>query len=231
MDGYAIRLKQKTKKVNTYLSYFCEVLLKKALIDGRERFCTRCSMTIHILLLLSRRPRESAAGQDVKMQVKYRLSGTPTIINHYTVSALYETFLFCNFICYKEKMTYEFTIAFLYTVYVLDMTCRDNERVNRCLRIYVFKCNSPIIFINNSGRNFSFNDFAEYAIWIETHRRTPLCDNNLKTTVKTAAFTCVTCRSCLINHNEERVLIAIVIDILNTLNISGSLALLPELLT
>ena len=49
------------------------------------------------------------------------------------------------------------------------MQRRNNQNMCGCLRIKIVKGKDIFIAINNLSRNLSFNNFAEYAIWIKCH--------------------------------------------------------------
>jgi len=111
-------------------------------------FCTTYEIVFNNELLLSWGPCEPAAGQEMKMKVKHRLPGTVAVIDDHPVPVLFKPLPGRYGSGNKEQMADELTICDSDAVNIRDMFFGDDERMDRRLGVYVFKCYGIIILMD-----------------------------------------------------------------------------------
>ncbi len=122
--------------------------MERSVNNRQELFCTTYKIAINKELLLSRRPCEPAAGQEMEMNVKHRLPGTATVIDDHPVPALFKPLPGRYGSGDKKHVADELTICHCDTVNICDMLLGDDERMDWRLRVYVFKCYGIIILMD-----------------------------------------------------------------------------------
>jgi len=104
------------------------------------------------------------------MDMKNGLAGVTPVIDHHAVAVLFKTFLYGNGFCNKEQVTNDLTVRDGYSVDVMDMFFRHDQRVRRRLGIDVLEGKGELIFVDDLGGDLFFDDLAEYAVWVKIHR-------------------------------------------------------------
>jgi hypothetical protein len=109
----------------------------------------------------------------MKVYMKNCLAGIRTIVNDHAVALYLETAIARNFFSNEEKMPDEFAICSGYAVYVWDMFFGHDEQMCGGLGIDILERKGEIVIVDDLRRNFSFNDLAKNAVWIQAHRAPP----------------------------------------------------------
>jgi len=117
--------------------------------NEQEMFLTIYEIVFNKELLLSWRPCEPAAGQEMEMKVKHRLPGAAAVINDHPIPVLFKPLLSSYRPRHKEQMADEFAIRDRYAVNICDMFFGDYERMHRRLGVNVFKCYRIIVLMDN----------------------------------------------------------------------------------
>ncbi len=97
----------------------------------------------------------------MQVNVEDRLPGVTTIIDHHAVSFAVQVLLLGNSLGDQEQMTDALSVIPFHAVNIRNMYFRNNQDVNRSLRIYILERDRRRIFIDDSRSNLLFDDLAE----------------------------------------------------------------------
>ena len=111
--------------------------------------------------LLSRRPGESAAREQMKLNMKYRLSSISSVVDDQSVSAFVKSSYFGKVPSDKEQVSNSFLVFLAHVLDIRDMFSGYNQNVRRSLRIDVFKRNRHFVFVHEYCRDFAIDDLAK----------------------------------------------------------------------
>lgn len=159
-------LKRKAKEKRESCRLWCEKKKASMLISRGAEFYTPYPTRVHRELLLTGRPGEMTARQDMEMDVEHGLAGAGAVIDDHPVSLRVQTFIFGDLFCRKEEMSDKLFIGLGHAVNFRYMFFGNNERVYGRLRIHIFKGGHKIIFVDDFGGDFFCDDLAENTVWI-----------------------------------------------------------------
>lgn len=93
------------------------------------------------------------------MQVKHRLPGATTVVNHKAEvrQLLFGSHLACN----EEEVADQVRVLLLHIGNLRDGHLRDHKNMNGSLGVDIAESQSPIILIDNVGGNLTVDDFLE----------------------------------------------------------------------
>jgi hypothetical protein len=164
----------------------------------------------------------------MKMNMKDCLSGFAAVVDDHPIAIIIEPARFSKRLRNKKQMPDELAIYVFDTVDVPDMLFRHYQDMDWRLRVDILECDSMLVFVDQFGGHFFFDDLAENTVWVVVHFSPPLFA--WETSEETALFTGVTCWPSLVHFDEQRVLVAVIQDVLYLLDMTGRLPFLPELL-
>ena len=105
----------------------------------------------------------------MKMDMKDRLPGIPSVVDDQAIPTLVQSPTFSNVSGDKEKMSNKIAVPFTHALYVRDMFIGHDQDVRRRLRIDVFKCNRHLVVVHELRRDLAINDLAKKAVRIMIH--------------------------------------------------------------
>lgn len=97
----------------------------------------------------TRGPDESAAGQEMEVNMENGLAGAWSVVDDHPVSLGFQTIVRGDLFCHKKKVSDEFAVGDGYAVYVGNVFFWNDEKVGRCLGIKVLKHDSILILKND----------------------------------------------------------------------------------
>ena len=146
------------------------------LIIRCKGLCTDYQKTIHRHLWVSdstRGPAEFAAGEQMKMNMEHGLSDAFAVINNHPVSVPVETVLSGDSSGDMEQVADKFPIRSSDTMNVGDMFFGNNEEMKWRLGVEVFKCDRPVVLVNDCRGDLFLDDPAKNTVWIFAHSYSP----------------------------------------------------------
>jgi hypothetical protein len=105
----------------------------------------------------------------MKMNMKNRLAGVPTVVDHEPITASLEAPLLRDILRDQEQMPDLFLIYWFHAVNIRDMLFRNNKDMRRRLRIDILESDGMIILIHKLCRDRFLDDLAEDAILLPYH--------------------------------------------------------------
>ena len=107
------------------------------------------------------------------MDMKDRLSDFAAVVDNQPISIIVEPALFSKRLRNKEQMPDELAVYMFDAVDVSDMLFRNNQDMDRRLRVDILECDSMLVFVDQFGGHLFFNNSAEDAVWVVTHFTPP----------------------------------------------------------
>ena len=95
------------------------------------------------------------------MQMWHRLPSVSSMIDHETITVRFQASLPGNLPRFEQQMTQEDLVRRDGFAKARDWLLRDNQEVGGRLRFDVVEGQDEVVFVSNSGRNLSFDDFFE----------------------------------------------------------------------
>lgn len=109
---------------------------------------------------LTGRPGQSAAAEQVEMQVGHGLAAVAADVRHHAI-AVAQPFRLCQAANHQEKMPDQRPIDVFDVVDRHDLLLRYDQDVRRRLRLNVAKRQTVFVFMENVGGNFAIDDSLE----------------------------------------------------------------------
>src|SRR5687767_8776802 len=138
------------------------------LLEGRGPFAPRRSATCvplkHANGVLTRRPDQGASGEQMKVDVKDALARFAVGVEHGAVSAVAVTLLVRDGGGTSEHRADERVVLESEVVQRRNMRLRNNEDVERRLRVDVIQHDQLLVLVDRGHRNLTRDHFAEQAI-------------------------------------------------------------------
>src|ERR1700728_366855 len=135
--------------------------------------------------VLSRRPGERTASEQVHVEMKHRLPRSRTNIEHGSISLL-DVSLPRNVGRRQMAAPDDLRVLRLGFFQSREMFLRDDQHVRRRLRVDVVKREDVVVLVNFFRRNLAANDAAKKAIGIAHKRSTCPKDNTARRTLSAA---------------------------------------------
>lgn len=88
-------------------------------------------------------------------------AGIGAAVDHDAVTALFDSEFLCEFTGHEQKFSENLLVGFGGRGETRDDFLRNDQDVDRRLRIYVFKGDGVVVFPNNLGRDFARDDFLK----------------------------------------------------------------------
>ena len=104
-------------------------------------------------------PVHLSSAQDMNMNMIHRLTSVLIGIDNQAVSL--KILLLCNHRGFPHQISHQFLMLLFQTGQTWDLLFRYEQNMNRRLCLYILKGETPLILINNVGRNFLIDDFRE----------------------------------------------------------------------
>jgi len=105
--------------------------------------------------------------------MKNSLSRAMAVVDDHAVAVFIEPFLGRDGFCNKEQMSDQFPVGNSDGMNVRNMLFRDDQRMDRRLRIDIFKGDGKVVFMDDTRSDFLLNDPAKDAVRIKAHLLLP----------------------------------------------------------
>ena len=92
------------------------------------------------------------------MQMRHRFTTIPAVIDHQSESALVQPLFLGDGLCNEDQMSQQRLVLGFRYAHARDFLFRDDQNVDRRLRIHVVKGEASIILKSDPGRDFAGND-------------------------------------------------------------------------
>src|SRR5712691_4864345 len=116
-------------------------------------------------ILLSRRPAQAAAADEVQVDMEDGLAGVAVRVEHGPETAGGDPAILRDGGGPPNDFTDDLIIVRRQFVERRDVALRHDEDVRGCLRIDVVEGEQAVVFVDDGRRNLAFDDLAEETVW------------------------------------------------------------------
>ena len=107
--------------------------------------------------------------KDMKVKMEHGLSCTGTVIDDHAIPAGIQSFCQCDGLRDEKKVADEVLVRLSHAVNIGNMSFRNDQGVDRRLRIHIFERQGELIFIHDFCRYRFIDDPAKNAIGVVAH--------------------------------------------------------------
>jgi hypothetical protein len=107
---------------------------------------------------------EDSPAHDVEVQVKHRLPGLGSVIDHHPVAPRFDAALAGELRRDRQQVAEELFLLWRKILQRDEMLPGNHQQVDGGLRVNVLDSKAGVIFVNESGGNLPFEDAAEDAV-------------------------------------------------------------------